>query len=212
LGPTVIFIAVYTVALEISSATTAYDPINYRLVSPLYVPTIVLVLSFVQKLAEPMERLFSKKDITRSLIVLSVILLLPALASNIGISRLRITQGAGMYNTDRWQHSEIVLYLRSHALDSHYPVYSNSADALYILTTVDARMSPAKTAYNSPVRLNTLSDLDGSWPEVPTAYLVWFDNSGRDFLFTFDELEAIVDVQSCGHFSDGTICLVSRRN
>lgn len=72
-------------------------------------------------------------------------------------------------------------------------------------------MSPMKTAHYSPERLNSLSSLKASWPESPKAFLVWFDNMRRDYLFTIDELKTIVDFQSCNRFSDGAIFAVLRR-
>lgn len=212
IGPIVIFIAVYTTFLITSSITIAYDAIGIRLLSPIHVPTLILMLSFAQKLIEPVGKHFSKKSINGVLITTAFVVLLPSLELTTQNTMIRITQGAGGYNTDLWQRSETVQYLRSHTLEGNYPVYSNAPDALYILAAMNGHMSPAKTAHNSPERLNSLSSIEVSWPESHKAYLIWFDNMQRDNLFTIDELKTIVDFESCNRFSDGAICVISRRN
>jgi hypothetical protein len=98
---------------------------------------------------------------------------LPSLALTTQDTLNRIAHGAGGYNSDLWQQSETIRYLRSHALESGMPVYSNAPEALYISTEVRARISPRKSAYNSPEsKADDLPNIRASWPESPKAYLM----------------------------------------
>jgi hypothetical protein len=57
----VVFVAVYSVFLIVSATTTAFNSISMRLLSPIYVPVIAGLLSFLQKAAEMLGRHVSPK-------------------------------------------------------------------------------------------------------------------------------------------------------
>ena len=211
LGPPIIFTGIYTGFLIISSTTTAYDNINFRLLSPVYVPVVLIVLSFAQQLAESLKEHFPQKSINRLLAVIAVVVLLATLALITRSTVICLRQGAGEYHGKVWQNSSLIQYLRSRPLEKNRPVYSNDPDALYILANISSRMSPARTAYNSPAAQNVLSDLKTLWPEQSPAYLIWFDNCPREYLFTVGQLGTIADISQTERFADGAIYIVLKK-
>lgn len=211
MGLPVLFSIVYVGFLIISSTTTAYDRIDNRLLSPVFVPITLVLLSV---LFEILPSLTGKQLLQRSTRFLRLITLVAWLAYSgaaaiVLISRAQ-NQGQG-YNSLPWRSSQTINYLLKETnLQSNCTIYSNAPDALYILGNITAKLSPKKTMYNSPEVVEDLSSLRGSWPEENQACLVWFHEDIRSYLFTVDELRTIANVQPIAHLEDGSIYLITR--
>jgi hypothetical protein len=229
-GPLTVFIAVYTIVLLITSTTTASDKIDNRFLTPLYVPAIILILSLVYQL--------SRRTARKALISLAALSLMVPLVFVTKNTISYVSHGAGGYSTDKWQESETIRYLRSHALPGKdgifipepevlpypfkYPLYSgkgqilsNDPEALYILANINIPWIPRRTAsYNSPKIVHELKSLKGTWPEPSEAYLIWIGDGGGSreggWMFTLDELKTIADIRLYQRFSDGAIYTISR--
>jgi hypothetical protein len=206
--PIVTFVVIYTAFLVISCTVRRYDPIGIRFLSPIYAPVVILTLSGAQAVIQMMEKQYSKRKINSIVVAISLIFLLPSMRT-VGLNTTtRIMQGAGGYSTDLWQQSETIQYLQSHTLENNYPIYSNAADSMYILTGINGQLIPWKTASNS-----TPNNPDSihPWPASPQAYLVWFDNA-HNTVVTMDELKMKADFSERQRFSDGIIYIVSRKD
>lgn len=211
-APQILFVAIYTAFLVRTSVTTAFDLIDNRLLAPAYVPAVVVAFTLARSLAELLKRRFPQARIGRFLAAAAMVLLLPSLAILARNARLCLHEGVDGYNHDLWQRSETIGYLRSHSLDQGCPIFSNAPDALYFLASLPARMSPAKTSYNSHMVVGRLSTMRHVWPEEPKAYLVWFDKMNRDRLFTISQLRAVTNMREYLRFSDGIIFMLAKKN
>jgi len=211
ISPIVLFAIIYTTFLVISSTTTAYDIIDYRLLSPIYVPLTLLLLILAQALVEPYRRRFSNKIINSFLIIgLAIGLVYPIHATI--INAVNFTSTGGGYSSKAWVESETIQYLLQHkTLKSECTIYTNGTDVTNILAHLATKGIPARTNYNSPDLVNDISKLRGSWPEESNACLVWFDTIKRTYLFTIDELQEIANIGLIARFKDGAIYSITRK-
>ena len=195
------FSIAYTAFIVWTSKTTAYDPIDDRLLSPLYPSLIILTAA----LLKPQTWC---NQIVRSFAIGAFCLLCvvaPLRATCLQVNR-NASHGAGGYNSRDWQESETVTYFRQNKLPKQERVFSNTPEALSILADVSARMSPARREYNSEVPTGVSEDnLFRRYSDFDGALLVWFQPNRGNFLFTLEELQNICDLKEIKALSDGTI-------
>ncbi len=210
-SPLVLFIIVYLTFLIISSTTTAYDSIGNRLLSPIYVPLTLFMFILIEAITEPYRRRFSKRIVNFILVPgLAIWLLFPL---NATLMRANYVTHFGQgFSSKAWRESETIQYIRQHkTTDSTCTMFTNAAAAVYILTNVEAAMSPAETSYNSLEAPKDISRLQGVWPAEKKACLVWFDKVTQENLFTIDELRRVARITRMARFTDGTIYSVERK-
>lgn len=215
--PIVMFVVTYTAFLVISSTTTAYDQIDSRLLSPIYVPLLLFWLILTQVIVDPYRKWFSKKIVNSFLLIsIAVWLVYPILSTILNLVKLisvgQVYSGKGQaYNGKEWMDSETIQYLLQHqTIESECTIYTNGPEASYILANLTTKMSPAKRKYNSPEAVDVVSKR-GIWPEESNACLVWFEKlEWQDFLFTIDELRAIANIELVARFEDGAIYSITR--
>lgn len=204
----VAFSVTYTAFIVWTSTTTAYDHIDDRLLSPLY-PSLLILFAV---LLRPESW---RSQLVRNL-ALGVFCLLcvvaPLRATYSQVNR-KAAQGAGGYNSRRWQESELVTYFRQNGQPKGETVFSNSPDALYILADVTAKSSPARRNYNSEETTGvTDKNLFTKYPGLDGAMLVWSEPNWRDYLFTLDDLRTMCDLERIATFSDGSIWRIRSSN
>jgi hypothetical protein len=207
--PAVVFVGVYLAFLLISSTTTAYDPINDRLLSPVYIP-LIIVFSFIGLQAWfLLKRRFSNR-IVHGLIAIALGLVF-VLALGSLFSFVRITRQNGLAFASRaWEESETRQYLLVHPQAAEgVVIYSNAPEVLYLSLDIPANFIPARSGINTTGISGELAELEGSWPESK-ALFVWFDlASWRTYLYTPEELGTITTLSRIASPADGEIMLVS---
>jgi len=200
----ILFTIIYLVFVIISSTTTAYDPINNRLLAPIFVPLTLLLLISVQAIVSPHRKRFSKKLVDFLLLIGLMIGLLYPVYITTANAKMMNSIGQG-YSGKVWRESETVQYLLHHqALESECTLYTNGPDIVYILMDIIAKPIPNKTRSH-------VSDLSNSWPEESDVCLVWFNKIERTYLFTVDELQAIANIDLITHLEDGAIYSIARK-
>ncbi len=210
LAPALVFAATYILILLTLATITAHDRIDDRLLSPLYIPLVLLLFVLAESVVDLLRPRFARWFVKAVLLtgVATWLVYLGAVASQDITSS--VANGAGGYHTNTWKESETIEFLLQEQRVGEYSYYSNAPDALYILTGLPAQFSPRKTAYNSAETLSEAKDLLGVWPEQEPAKLVWFDTTNRDYLFTVKELEMIAEFEPILRLSDATIYVVSK--
>jgi hypothetical protein len=195
------------VALMITllAAATRDAACNSRMLSPVYVPATLVLLTLASRMFSPV-RLRTTAFASGVASVLLVVWLCFPFASVARDTAGRLRDGAGIYNTKTWRESETVAHAEQmHSTNGAVRVYSNAPDALRELARVNATQSPDR-------RTGSLSDLEGHWPARDGSVLVWFESiTWRKYLFSAEELGDIADVEEVAHFSDGSIYRVSAR-
>lgn len=212
MGTILLYIVTYVGFLVISSTTTAYDRINDRLLSPIYVPMTLLILWFVSQLLVSLTGRHVSRRVVNFFLASIVILWLghPVIVSTSLIAHA-MNYGNG-YSSESWRNSETIGYLlQNKDLELRCTIYTNNPPALYILANLKAQLTPKRTHYNSTEIANNISSLKGFWPEEDRACLVWFNRDLAEYLFTIDELGTIADIQLGIEFEDGAIYYVARK-
>jgi len=211
ISPLVLFAIIYTGFLVVSSTTTAYDSIDDRLLSPIYIPLTLILLTLVQAFVDPYRKTFCTKSVKSVVLICIAIWLVYPTGSTI-VNAVRLISSGRGYSGKEWKESETIRYLLQHrASEAKCALYTNAPEATYILAHAAAKMSPAKTKYNSPEIVNDIPRLFGSWPEERNACLVWFDNIERSYLFTIEELQAIANIDLIARLKDGAIYSITRK-
>ena len=187
--PLLVFIVLYVLWLNYSATQYAFDAIGSRLLSPIYVP-ILLILAFV-------FQALNRHDTNRLINTMFVVILaFFAIRSSLiyGLQlRNAIDNGAGGYNSVAY-HESITYLLSLESLDDELPIYSSRPDALWFVSggKIEAAYMPRRGAHNSPIVLNSIDDIM-PWPQSTPAYLFIFP--GRSYWFTVEELSTVLTVR-----------------
>ncbi len=206
IGPSLLFVLFYTGIIVISSTTTAYDQISDRLLSPIYVPLLFILFFIFDKILSWLTTYFHLKLITILYIIGLVLFIGYPVKNTIHIIKDYIQQSGLGYSSDSWRKSETIEYLNKHKLlGKSYTFYSNEPEAVYILTNLETRCSPAKTFYNSAQLYNSNLDQKDIWLNAENVCLIWFDKTNRSYLFTINELQKNINMTEIAHLKDGEI-------
>jgi len=205
--PLGIFIIFYISVLLISATTFAFERIDHRYLSPVYIFIIFFILLALDDILA-LSNLFRAYKILIKFLVLvifSLWLLYPFAYAVKMISHWMLI-GAGEFNTITWRNSQVAYWVKANPLPP--VVYSNFPDALYFFTGLKAENSPKKFQFNSfKSKGDDLLQFKESL-RLKEAYLVWFYNSGRDYLYNINELSSVIGLREIANLSDGAIYLL----
>ncbi|MHB8905189.1 MAG: hypothetical protein ACYC6D_03580 [Melioribacteraceae bacterium] len=206
IGPTLLFVSLYVGVIVVSSTTTAYDRISDRLLSPIYIPIIFILFFVSDKIRSHLIKYYQPKLITGFLIIgILIWIVLPITNTIRTVHEYARSAGLG-YNSFLWRESPTIGYIKLHEhLSKNYAFYSNEPEAVYILTGIQTKRSPAKTYYNSPQLFNINHHKEEIWHNGEKVYLIWFDLANRSFLFTIDELREKINMTVVAQMKDGEI-------
>jgi len=121
-----------------------------------------------------------------------------------------ITQGEpsyNFYNTQAYNDSQLVQYLKENELDPQMPRYSNFAAAAYFFTghsTLRAPRSPLLVA-------RSLDHLETEFADCPVeeqAYLIWFPQNSWHHYYPPEELKTVANLERIIKSRDGDVYLV----
>ena len=209
----ILFTVLYAL-VHVFMHTTVLLEIDDRELSPIFVPTTVLLLALLDRstgLLRTSRLRVGAPAITVSM--LCIWLLAPALNARArALEQSR--RGAWGYSTVEWRESPTIDFVERMPASARGALYSNAPDALYILKSIKARYSPF-TAVNYPWWWKTprpAESFTGAWPEEGSAILVWFSGaSWRQSLFTPSELASKANLDTLAVLRDGTVYAVSPR-
>lgn len=206
----VIFIVVYLVGLISTSTSMQYDPIGDRLLSPIYVPLILVTVMMLDQLCGVLERNEGRLPVQRIVALLfAAVLLYPTWSVVLRLDE-KLRNGAGGFNTRVWRESPTLKYLQANPLPGYHAVYSNQAEFLTFFGEIESGATPVAGEYDPDKPGESGNSWAGEWPDVSPAYLIWFNNS-PDYLVPLDGLSSIANVKLIKKLDDGTIYLISRQ-
>lgn len=197
---TPIFIIVYSTFIILSAVCVLYDPIDHRLLSPIFIPLVIAVLCFFSQFLHFSVRKESPRHYRRFPVVFGLIIWFayPAVATTtLAIEAHHNGQG---YQAVHWRRSETIQYIRQHqAYFARQPIYTNDPEGLYFLVHIQARHLPFQVR--------------SSWPESGQAYLVRFKHAYLgESLNRVEQLKSVAEITSLVKLADGEIYFVKRRN
>ena len=210
IGPSFIFIVLYSAVIVISSTTTAYDYISNRLLCPIYIPIIYILFLLADKIHQWLAKYLPKLFVT-ALLGIGIILMMkyPYINTKYFINEF-IDQSGYEYSCSQWRNSETIRFVAEQKqLCKEYNLYSNAPEAIYILANIYSRFSPTKTFYNSPQLYKNQKQID-MWKNDDKVCLIWFDKIRRNFLFSIDELQKDKKITEEVQLNDGKIFLISK--
>ena len=179
--------------------------------SPVYVPVLILVFSLAKQVADYLKHRFSWHSADVALVCCLTLSLIYPGGRALCDSYARFVGGAGGYSTPKWRESAVIRYLVRHQGElKRAEVFSNEPEAIYIVSNLEAKYGPLKRYYGSSDPALSLTKLRGVWPAGDEAYLIWFDRSERDFVFSIDELRTIASIKQIAHMEDGSVFRVNR--
>lgn len=195
-APAILFIICYLTLLIWSSTTSQYDAIGVRLLAPLYIPLLLVIMKCL--ISSSLVRLKFGRWAMGTVAALWISWLI--VTSSIIISGYA-QDGPGGYSTQKWQQSELVVYMRQHGHELDLPVYSNIPDVLYLVAGIRAKSSLVKES-----ELPHLVKVFGYTSFVQPSYLVWHKpNEGRSYFYTPEELRATTSLHIEQDIMDGAI-------
>jgi hypothetical protein len=196
-----IFAPVYFVFLILSiSMFDALTALDYRLVFPFNVFLLLILIAVFTNLISPRKRLFDAA-------LLVSVLLLTGIQVPISSRYLQDLQEDGVgYQSKRWRSSQTISFL--HTLPKTSKIYTNGRDVIAYRTELESKFIPPQYSPTSliendsfPAQLELLcQDL-----KQPETMLVYFINSSRKFLPSYQIIETHCDVQPAVVFNDGRI-------
>ncbi len=140
-----IFILIYTGFLVISSKTAFLQIIDNRYLSPIYVPTTILLLSLAKILFEPLSTRLPPRRVNIFLMVIVAVWLVYPLIKTISILENQSNQGV-LYTSKSWRASKTIQYLLDHpTLESECTIYSNGQDVIYLLADLKVKSIPSES-------------------------------------------------------------------
>lgn len=194
--PTAVFGLGYTAYLALAQLTTAFDPINSRLLSPIFIPLVVAVTVAIDRMA-----VLTPGRLRRATAVV-LIGVVAVQGASFAIDTVRWgTDGKG-FATLKWQESELAAAAAK--LPDQASVYSNRSVGLWAATgrapLLDA---PRATAYRSSQE----TPVPGAFIEAADCgetYLAWFTESAKK-AGPPEELTEVVTLTPVSEFDDGTL-------
>ncbi len=198
--PLVVVSAVYVGYMMASQLSTGLDPINDRLLVPVYIPLIVLLAAGVDRFIGWLPR---GKN-TASIIV-GVALALLIVGHGVALAqvvRTSATNGVG-YASKQWVESPLV-----HAVAQLPPsatVYTNRPGGVRAVTgRADIYDAPVYTHYRSDKPAGSLAGFRDSVGCQPDPYLAWFNEKDPRW-FTPQQISQVLTLTVVATYSDGTL-------
>lgn len=220
IGPELLLFGTYSSLLVAVSTITAHEGIHDRLMSPVYVPAVLIFLYFLERRLAGSANCFSVRifGFTVSLTIRTaaytiLFLWLAMLSMSTVLTATQLMQTGLGYNHIAWRTSETLSYLQTRIVSGgdEIAILSNDPEAVYIFTGASALSSPEATGYRSSEPRRPVTSMAGTWPGSQTTFLVWFHNTERAHLFEVHELEQIAALTVVKALKDGTIYSVSTK-
>jgi hypothetical protein len=197
------FTALYLAVLLFSATTVAFDTLDYRLLSPVYVPLLCALVCAIDAVAAR-ERPSRVGRAVPALLKLAMIAWLAYPVTAVArVAHTRIARGIG-YSSARWARSPLIRSLKQQPLRGY--VASNNAYLVYALTGSPAHRSPEKFMYNSQVQQEgALARFEANVAAAPDAYLVWFKPTPFRHLHHLEEIKTVAHLTAVRQFPEGTV-------
>jgi hypothetical protein len=201
----VLLLASFTFTLVGAATRDAVVKIDSRLLSPVYVPATIVLLSLAKRVLSP-PRPSSSALIRKTPEALLALWLCLPVQSAVRSAADHLRFGPGGFATRAWRESETVACAK---MMSSLPItmYSNDPQALWVLAGVDANWIP-EHSHRTETGCQP-GELAGRWPPEGEALLVWFTSTKRPFQFSLTELESAAVLVPVQRLSDGSVYRVS---
>ncbi len=206
-----LFILIYISFLVYSATTTAFDRINDRLLSPVFIPFYIVILIFFDYLLYRSIVKFKSNFLFNLIAGFLFLTIFSTSFYNVPPIVQRISRCGEGYSSYVWKNSELIAYITKNPL-KNCEWYTNAPEIIYFFTGKYPKWILHKSKYNSPESVHEVSNFVGKWPPAEeTACVIWFKIINRIYLFTLKDLRKISNEESVMEFKDGSIHTFSRK-
>jgi len=210
IAPVIIFVLFYSGIIVVSSTTTAYDRIGDRLMSPVFVPLLIIVFLFLDIILNKLSKYFHHWPVSDLFIIGIILWLEYPVLETIREGNDYVQKSGWGYGGKAWKDNSVINYLIKHKnLKTGNSFYSNAPEAVYILANKGTNWSPFKTFYNSPQPVNLELSLNSISKLENKDYLIWFNNIDRNCLYTIEELRKRTNMSKVVQLKDGEIYTIA---
>lgn len=199
--PIALFTIVYFAFLITSATHVAFDPIDDRLLSPIYIPLFVITIATITEGAHLLEDHIPKRTLHTGLAAILCLWLLIPIMGIASHTQRQVASGRRGYSSNDWRQSETIRYVREHLSPYRCLIYSNDPYALYLHTGLQVHIAPEH---------RDLIDGRTRWPPLTPVCLVWFGQRSATHHLA-DPLQQIPGLSPAAIFSDGAIYLIAPR-
>lgn len=197
------FFIVYTVFIIAISTLSHFEQINNRLLSPLYIPMVISLSSWVPGAVRRLP--VTSRRFMGALAIFIALGFAAYQYKQVSVMYDDVKDsGIPGYTEDSWKNSETAAFLRKQAdyFDPDYEVYSNAHEAAYFNGGLITESLPHRRD-----KKDTFELLNGD-----AFYLIWFDDFSDNELVKFKTIWQHADLVKKYDFKDGDIFFVRPRH
>ena len=201
LAPLLCSVAVYSCYLGAAQLSIAFDPIGSRLMSPIYVPLVVLLATAFDRLTEVLGE-DHRRRVRRIATVVFAVFLVGQSVVFLTDARRSGSEGTE-YAATSWKSSEFIAAVRDLPTDAD--LYSNVPAGIWaVLQREPIRRSPEKSQRRGTANI-AISKEFLTRVQCNYAYLAWSQDAVGDYLYTPDELGQYVNLEVISTPEGGTV-------
>lgn len=196
------FFVIYTLFIVVSSTISRYEQINNRLLSPAYIPLLIVIVYALSKIKRRFV-VYPGKYSLMPLTILFLVFMASQVTESMAMYHEYHTYGIPGYTDDGWKTSPIVDYLKKHQTSfiSDYPVYSNAHEAAYFTAGIASASLP---------HVVDKEDVE-TFDSTASHYLIWFVNVNDTDLISLDYIRARKHMVPVYTTADGTLYWCSNK-
>ncbi|HTI57548.1 hypothetical protein [Mucilaginibacter sp.] len=193
------FAVVYGLFMVILATFSRFEPINSRLLSPMFIPLLISCTSWVPDVLKLAHSAILKYSL--AVAAIAAMLLFEYATVKIDYQRYddELDYGVPGYSDDSWNKSEFGPYLKKHKniFQPGVPVYSDANEAVWLFTGLSSQLVP-----HSFFR----KDVEKFYKQK-RFYLVWFDSLYNSELVPLKDIMAHRKLVKIGGAKEGEVYL-----
>ena len=196
------FALVYGLFIVISASISRYEPINNRLLAPMFISLLIACTSWV-----PDVILLVRSKAKYALTGIAILAMLAFEYASYQTDWQRYDDendyGVPGYSDDDWNKSEFVVYLKQHKsmFKPDIPIYTDADEAVYLFTGISSTLIPHKFF---KIKVD-------HFLSQKHFYLVWFDNLYNKELISLPEIMDRKKLVKIGGAKQGEVYLCDER-
>jgi len=192
------FIPIFSLFVIITSSIHKIDQINNRLLSPIYIPLLIVSTSWIPDTLTKIKANF-KVIITGLVIIMMFAFAYSNLKADLQRYHYEYNYGIPGYNSDDWNKTEIVTWLRKNknTFNRQIPIYTDAHEAVYAYTNLSSQLVPY--AFNS--------DEIKKFYNKKHFYVIWFNSLYNTGLINLPDILKNTKLTKVETFKEGAVYL-----
>lgn len=190
------FAVVYGLFIVISASISRYERINSRLLSPMFIPLLIGITSWVPDVIRLVK---SKAKYVFSGVAIVLMLAFEYATVLTDYQRYddECDYGVPGYSDDDWNKSEFIVYLRHHRnmFKPGIPIYTDADEAVYFFTRMPSTVIPHKSPEEAVQKFYAQKHF----------YLIWFTNLYNTELISLPDIMRNKKLVKIGEAKEGVI-------